>query len=87
MQGESLADEEQFTSRFLEGGVIITLQDGWFNSPQERLLQIITSAFCLPGSQASGSKKSCVVIWRLVRQEQELVQASGIHKYDRRIKK
>lgn len=26
MQGKSLADEEQFISRFLEGGIIITLQ-------------------------------------------------------------
>lgn len=86
MQGNSLADEEQLISRFLEGGVIITLQDGWSTSPQERLLQSLTSVLCVPGLQASGSK-NCVVVWRLVREVQELVQASRLHHYSRRIEK
>lgn len=86
MQGNSLTDEQQLISRFLEGGVLIMLQDGWFTWLQERLLQRVTSALCVPGLQASGSK-SCVVVWRLVREVQELVQASRLHNYGRRIKK
>lgn len=86
MQRNSLADEEQLISRFLEGGLLIMLQDGWFTWLQERLLQSVTSTLCVPGLQASGSK-SCEVVWRLVREVQELVQASSLHSYSRRIKK